>query len=132
MKQITNQRIFYCIAFILLLGIEILIALYADDRFIRPYLGDVLVVVVIYCLIRIAIPNRGKLVPLWIFVFAVMVETLQGMGLVYKLGLAHYTFFRILIGSVFDWKDIACYGVGCMALLIYEWLINKKQKQLTH
>lgn len=72
-----NKRITYAIATTILLLIEILIALYVNDAFIRPYLGDVIVVVVIYTFIRIFIPEKCALLPLWIFVFAVGVELLQ-------------------------------------------------------
>ncbi|WP_092559518.1 hypothetical protein [Anaeromicropila populeti] len=42
----------YLIAFMGLLGIEVLIARYVHDTVIRPYIGDVLVVIVLYCLVR--------------------------------------------------------------------------------
>ena len=47
-KQTINKRILYGIATIILLVVEVLIALFVHDSIIRPYLGDVLVVVVIY------------------------------------------------------------------------------------
>ena len=44
------KRIGYAIATVVLLLIEVLIAVYVHDAFVRPYIGDVLVVVVIYTL----------------------------------------------------------------------------------
>ena len=41
------KRIGYAIATVILLLIEVLIAIYVHDAFVRPYIGDVLVVVVI-------------------------------------------------------------------------------------
>ena len=32
--------------------IEVLIALYVHDNFIRPYVGDVLVVILMYCFVK--------------------------------------------------------------------------------
>ena len=55
------KRIGYAIATVILLLIEVLIALYVHDAFVRPYIGDVLVVVVIYTFIRIFVPERCKL-----------------------------------------------------------------------
>lgn len=120
-----NKRIAYAFVTVVLIIIEVLIALYVHDRFVRPYLGDVLVVVVLYTFVRIWIPEKGKLMPLWIFVFAAGVELLQYFKIVEILGLADNTFFRILIGSVFDVKDIVCYAAGCMLLGIYEILMRK-------
>lgn len=116
----NKKRLFYAIAFFVLLVVEVLIALFVHDSFIRPYIGDVLVVIVLYCFIRIIVPERVRLLPLWIFIFAAGVEVLQLLGLVDRLGLGDNKFFRVLIGSVFDIKDIACYAVGCAILGVYE------------
>ena len=115
-----KKRILYLIATLILLTIEVLIALYVHDDFIRPFVGDAIVVIVIYTLVRIFIPEKGRLLPLYIFVFAVAVELLQGIHIVNILGVADNEFLRILIGDSFDIRDILCYGVGCIFLGIYE------------
>ena len=115
-----NKRVFFLLATIVLIMLEVLIALFVHDNFVRPYLGDVIVVVVVYCFVRIFIPEKVYLLPLYVFLFAVMVEVLQYFHIVDLLGLGNSTFFRILIGGVFDWKDILCYGVGCLLLGAFE------------
>lgn len=119
-KNKAENRIKYAVAFILLVLIEIFIALYVHDEFIRPYVGDILVVGVIYCAIRMVFSKKFKMLPLWIFLFAAFVEFLQYIGIVNILGLHGNAFCRVAMGSVFDWKDIICYGVGCMLLVLYE------------
>jgi len=57
---------------------------------------------------------------LYIFIFAVLVEVGQYFNLVTLLGLSEYKLARIIIGSTFDMKDIACYLVGCVGLFLYE------------
>lgn len=124
MKNDTKlQRITYVIIFVILVAIEVLIARYIHDDFIRPYVGDILVVVLVYCFARIFIPKGIKLMPLYVFVFATMVEILQYFRIVEILGLENNTFFRVLLGSVFDVKDIVCYGIGCVLLGIMEGLV---------
>ena len=120
-----NVRIKYLLSTIILLCIEIVIALYVHDNIIRPYIGDVLVVIVIYTFIRIWIPGRFRLLPLSIFIFAVIVEVMQYIHIVERLGLSDNRFMSVLIGGTFDWKDIMCYGVGCIFLLILEMKNNK-------
>ena len=44
-EQIMKKRFFYIISFLVIFCIEVLIALYVRDCFIRPYVGDMLVVV---------------------------------------------------------------------------------------
>ena len=97
---------------------EVLIALFVHDRFIRPYIGDVLVVVVIYTFIRIWIPDSVRLLPLYVFLFAAGVEILQYFNIVELLGVQDNVFLRTIIGTSFDVKDILCYAVGCMLVWI--------------
>ncbi len=121
-----KKRFPYIIAFFLLLGIEVLIALFVHDRFVRPYIGDVLVVIVIYCFVRSIFPNKGYVLPFFIFVFAAGVEVLQYFRFVELLHLEDNTIFRILLGSTFDIADIVCYGAGCVVLGMYEWYRRKR------
>lgn len=124
------KRIGYIVLTVILLGIEICIALFVHDRFVRPYVGDVLVVFLIYSFVRIFVPRRGRFLPLFVFLFAVAVEILQLFSIVDRLGLGNIHFFRILVGAVFDWKDIVCYGVGCLLLGAWEWgLRHAKRKE---
>lgn len=128
MDDNLKRRIGYVAATVLLIVTEVLIALYVHDDFVRPYVGDVLVVIAVYCAVRIFIPVKCKLLPLYVFIFAGGVELLQYFDLVGKLGLENNVFLKTLLGSVFDVKDIVCYAVGCMALGIYEIMIRKKLK----
>ena len=115
-----RKRFAYAIMTLVLIAVEVLIALFVHDAFVRPYLGDVLVVIVLYTLIRTAIPEKYSFLPLYVFLFAAGVEVLQLLHIVEWLGLGDNPFFRVLIGSVFDLKDILCYAVGCLALGGYE------------
>lgn len=116
----TNKRCFYLVMTVFWLAVEVVIACYVHDRFIRPYVGDVLVVVVVYCFVRIWIPQGVRLLPLYVFLFAAGVEVLQYFHLVELLGVGNNTFLRIVLGSVFDLKDILCYGIGCVFLEGFE------------
>ena len=120
------KRVFSLIVFILLMVVETLIALYVHDDFIRPYIGDIIVVIVLYSFVRIFIPEKCRLLPLYIFIFSVAVEVMQYFKIINILGLQNNSFARVIMGSVFDLKDIACYGIGCLTLALYE--ILKKDK----
>ena len=119
-----KKRIVYGILTFLLLFIEVLIALFVHDCIIRPYVGDILVVILLYTFVRIWIPEKIRLLPLYIFLFASCVELLQMI-----LGVENNTFLRVLMGSVFDVQDILCYGIGCTILGIYELVILFKQRE---
>ncbi len=115
-----DKRKQYIFATIILFIIEVLIALFVHDAFIRPYVGDILVVVLLYTFVRIFIPEKCRLLPLYIFLFAALVEVLQYYKIVELLGLQNNRFLAVLIGTVFDIKDIICYAVGCVILGIIQ------------
>ena len=120
MDNKQKLRICYAVATLLLLAVEVLIALFVHDNFVRPYIGDVLAVIVVYTFIKIIIPEKCALLPLFVFIFAVGVEALQYFDIVSLLGLEGNRFMQILLGSVFDIKDIICYAIGCIIAGIYE------------
>ena len=127
MKISWNKRTAYLLAALLVFLLELFIALFVRDAFIRPYVGDMLVVVLVYTCVRVLLPEKPRLLPLYVFLFAAGVEALQGIHIVELLGLQDNRFFSVLIGTTFDWKDIVCYGVGCTLLGLWEvWLWRKK------
>ena len=120
------------IAFLVIFVIEVLIALFAHDRFIRPYVGDMLVTALLCCFVRIFFPAAKsvgiKLVPLWVFLFSVAIEVAQYFDYVNLLGLGDIAFFRILLGTTFVWFDLVSYGIGCAAFWAVDTLTDKYQK----
>lgn len=125
-----KKRIIYFGVFLLLLIIEVLIALFIHDRFVRPYIGDVLVVMVLYFLARVFLPEGCRGLTLIIFIFATGVEVLQYFNLVELLGLSDNRFMRTLLGAVFDFKDIVCYGVGCAVLQVGQLICARAFSQM--
>lgn len=105
-----KKRLHYLFAFVALLGIEILIGAFIRDAFIRPYVGDMLVTVLLCCLGRVVFPDRFPWLPTAVFGFAVAVECAQ----LIRIPALDGTILGIILGSTFDWKDIVCYGVGCL------------------
>ncbi len=71
-EQIMKKRIFYIISFLVIFCIEVLIALYVRDRFIRPYVGDMLVVVLVYSFVRIFLPTGIPRMPFYVFLLPVL------------------------------------------------------------
>lgn len=120
-----KERIFYIISFLVIFCIEVFIALYVRDSFVRPYMGDALVVVLVYSFVRIFIPTGVPRLPFYVFLFACFVEVLQYFQLVETLGITNRA-LRIILGSTFDWKDIVCYGVGCIFIFLFEQIFRRR------
>lgn len=107
------------ITFIILL-IEIFIAIFVKDSIIRPYVGDMLVIILIYTFIRIFISRPMKLLPLYIFIFAVIVEISQYFNFIEMMNLQDNRIISIIAGSTFDIKDIICYLVGTIIIFLLQ------------
>lgn len=128
-NPVTKKRIAYALAFVTLVVIEVLIALFVRDSFVRPYGGDIIVIAVLYAFVRIFIPQKLKLLPLYLFAFAVFVECAQAVDYVSLLGLSEIKFFKILLGTSFSWYDVACYGAGSIICAFVQTLTFKIEKK---
>ena len=109
---------------ILIFFIEVLIALYVNDSFVRPYLGDVLVVILIYCFLKSFLKLPVLTVAIAVLVFSFTIEFLQFLNIVEKLGLEKSKIARTVIGTSFSWIDLLTYIIGITIVLIIEkyWL----------
>lgn len=116
-----KKNLKYLIAFFVLLFVEIMIALFVHDDFIRPYIGDVLVVILMYTIIRGITKKQIKLLPIYLFIFSASVEVSQYFHLVNILNLQDNRILSIIIGNSFDIKDIFCYLAGTLILLAWEY-----------
>lgn len=110
----------YALISLCLLLIETGIALFVHDHFIRPFVGDVLVVALVYTCVRMLLQGPALPIAAGVLVFACSVEGAQALHLVQRLGLEHHTLARIIIGSTFDWMDILAYVLGTALVLAVE------------
>ena len=122
-----KKRLIFGGCSILLLGIEILIGMYAKG-WIRNSFGDILVVILLYTLFRTVSPDFPKkwyVLPTAILVFAYGVEFLQLWGFCDKFGISN-KLLRIIIGTGFSTGDLICYTIGILPCYLTEILLRKK------
>lgn len=110
----------YFLLALLFFIIEVLIALYVKDNFVRPYVGDYLVVMLIYCAVRTFIKASHVKTALAVLLFSYFIETLQYFRIVDRLGLAGNTLAKTIIGYGFEWWDILAYTLGVLTILLVE------------
>ncbi len=114
MKKI---RLNYLFISLLLLLIEITIAIYAKDEFIRPILGDYLAVILVFYFLaafRITSENKTALLALSI---SYIIEVLQFMNILKILQLEEYKILRIIFGTSFSWMDMLAYTLGITTVI---------------
>ncbi len=120
MKFRFNWR--YCTLTVILFITEVLIALYLHDSFIRPYVGDFLVVILIYCFVCSFMRAPAAAIALGVLAFSCTIETLQYFNIVKLLGLSHSRLANIVIGTSFSWSDILAYTLGLFLTVVAEWI----------
>ena len=126
----------YITLFLALFAIEVIIATYIHDNFIRPYLGDTIVIVLIYAFVMgffsVGHTLSSKIkVAFYVLLFAFIIEGLQASSFIYKIGLGDQKWAQVILGTSFSWWDIVAYIAGFIAIVYAEWVINKK-KQASH
>jgi len=103
-----------------LLLVEILIARFAHDRFVRPYAGDFLATIFLYCLLKSAWPAPAWQVALAALLASYAIEAAQLVHLLRWLGWQHSQLARVLLGSQFEWGDMLAYSLGAAFILLIE------------
>jgi len=109
---------YFLLALIILL-IEIAIAKYMSG-WVRSYLGDVLVIVLLYSAIMSMAALNKRPVVLFTLIIAFAIEFGQYFKLVELLGFAPDSMAYIILGNTFSVDDLGCYAVGAMLILLFE------------
>ena len=121
-----TKRLKYAAAFAVLFIIEILIAVFVHDAFVRPYIGDVLVVMLVCAFLRILFPEKPVALPVYATLFAVLIEAMQYFDFVKMLGFENNPIISTALGRTFDIKDIICYIIGGAIFFAAENLVRRK------
>ena len=124
-----KNRIKNFIMFALLLGVEIVIGRWGTG-IVRNYIGDVLVIPTIYFFLRMTFFGRDSgfsvyVLPLITFMLGGMAEIVQMVDFNGIFGIPRDSLLGILVGNVFDLRDILCYFVGLLLIGLYL-LIERK------
>lgn len=115
----------YLVAAIVLFGIEVCIALFVRDDFVRPYVGDVLAVAFVYAALRAITPLSVLQALAVTLAVALAIEVAQALNGLAALGLEDNRFARIVFGGVFDWADLGAYAAGAALIGALESLRTK-------
>lgn len=115
----------YLLLTVFIFLVEVLIATKLKDIFfVRAYLGDVIVVMLLYTFVKSFVKiNDQKLIP-GILIFSFLVELAQYFNIAEKLGFRKGSLMYIVIGNSFSWIDILCYAIGCLLLYIFVRMTN--------
>ncbi|MEO6759131.1 MAG: DUF2809 domain-containing protein, partial [Saprospiraceae bacterium] len=110
----------YLLGAVSLFFVEVFIAVFVHDRFVRPFGGDFLVVIFLYCLLRVFWSGPVWKAALAVLLFAYLIEILQYFKLVNLLHVQHSKVATVVIGTAFEWSDMLAYTLGILLVLVLE------------
>jgi hypothetical protein len=103
-----------------LLCVEVFIAAFLHDRIVRPYVGDLLAVVFLYCLVRSVVTTPVRPTVAAVLLVAYGIEVLQYLHLLTYVGLQHSRLAAVVLGNHFEWGDMLAYTLGALGILAAE------------
>ena len=112
----------YFLLCVLLFITEVFIALHIHDDIIRPFGGDFLVVILIYCFIKSFADTSAVATSIAVLLFAYAVEVSQYFHLVNILGLGASPLAKAVLGTSFSVADLIMYTLGVITVLVLEHL----------
>ncbi len=118
----------YLLFTVALLMIELVIGLYFHDAIIRPFGGDFLVVILIYCFVKTFINAPVNNTALAVLSFAYLVEVSQCFHFIRIVGLENSKAARIIMGTSFSWADMLMYTLGIILVVTLEHAFTKTSK----
>ena len=121
------MRARYLLAAVALFLVELTIALRVHDNFVRPFLGDTLVVVLLYCASQAIFPQSYKRSALEVLLLAYAVEAGQAADFAAWLGADRIPWLSVLLGRTFSWADLAAYTVGYAIVIFTERYIFQRE-----
>jgi len=111
--MITTKTLTYLgLTVLCFLSCVIIVVFFDHNPFIRGSLGDVVIVMLIYFMLKTIHDFRPPYLALFVLLVAVIVEIGQYLDLVGMLGIQESYVTRIVFGSVFEFGDLLAYAVG--------------------
>ena len=129
MKNKYNMRFnaSYFIVALLLFIVEYIIGTYIHDAIIRPFGGDFLVVILVYCFVKSFVDTHIMPTALGVLCFAYIVEVTQYFQLIDLLGLTNSLAAQLIMGTHFSWTDMLMYTLGIILVIVLELMFSAQK-----
>ncbi len=112
----------YCnlIIFFVLFCIEVIIAIYIKQGFIRVVFGDFLVVIMLYYFFKSFIKTKPIYIAIIVLFIAYLVEFLQFIDILSIVNYKKNSLVNIILGTTFNMEDIIAYTLGIATVILIE------------
>ncbi len=113
-----NIKTKYLIISCIILVIEIIIALFVNDQFIRPIFGDYLASILVFYLLATFLKTDLNKIAILSLLISYIIEFLQYIHILELLHLDKIKILNILLGNSFSWTDILAYTIGILTVVL--------------
>lgn len=124
-EAMFNYNHIHFLIFSIIFLIEVGIALFIHDQFIRPYLGDYLVIFLLYYFTASFVKTRPTYIIIGILLFSYLIEMLQFLNIVDYFQIKN-KILRIVIGNTFSFEDLIIYTLAGISLYLFKSRCHKK------
>jgi hypothetical protein len=104
----------------LLFSMEVCIAAFITEGFIRYTFGDFLVVILMYCAIRSFVKTKPIYITLTVLIIAFGIEFLQLYNFLDYVNLRNNKLAAIVLGSTFEISDLIAYSLGIIIIFLID------------
>lgn len=115
----------YLIASIILFIVEVFIAIFLKDGFIRHTFGDYLAVILLYCMFKSCVTTKPFYIAIVVLIISYGIEFLQLTNFLEMINLDNNKLAKIILGSTFSFSDLIAYTLGFISILIFEFQTQK-------
>jgi hypothetical protein len=113
-----NIKLPYLLISIIILIVEIIIAVFAKDQFIRPIFGDYLAVLFLFYFFAAFVKFSKNTIALITLLISYTIEGLQYIHILEVMSLEQYPLLKIIFGTSFSWTDMLAYTLGTLTILL--------------
>jgi hypothetical protein len=114
---LKRRLIYFVLTVACFIDCIIIVKIFSGNQFIRGFIGDTIVILLVYFFIKIFSDFHALKLTLFTLAIAFTTESLQYLRLASYLGLEHNPLAVLIFGSVFDPYDLVAYTIG--AVLVY-------------
>lgn len=116
-----NRRlIYFSLTSMCFIACILIVKLLSNNQLIRGFIGDVIVILLIYFLIKVFYDFHALKLATFTLVVAFTTEFLQYLDFTTLLGLEHNVIAELIFGRVFDPYDLIAYTIGTALVYIVD------------
>ncbi|HYE08765.1 MAG TPA: DUF2809 domain-containing protein [Patescibacteria group bacterium] len=112
-----RRLVYFSLSVICFIVCILIVKLFSGNQFIRGSIGDIIVILLIYFVIKIFKDFNTLKLTIFTLAVAYTIEFIQYLKITSLLGLEHNTIAQLILGSIFDPRDLIAYTIG--AILVY-------------